>query len=248
MEKNTEEKEEFSCSDEISSLLKLAALGAFVWGVSRCFSSSSNEKMMRAPGRPNEYIRRDDFVSNPKDYFSELRKKLFIKHWNPLMILELNDLGLSFYIHKLLLLLLKLSTIHRYVEQKHSCIRCLDQFENIETYRACHQAKFSFPANIRHWILQSLGVKWRNYKTSLKERATRNIKNVKKKKQMCPHEMSQAHACEMLAEERLMLEDRNLEANEKVFKAIIRLEHPWRVRTQGFGISHMIVFCDEVCN
>ncbi|KAI0496295.1 hypothetical protein KFK09_022609 [Dendrobium nobile] len=30
------------------------------------------------------------------------------------------------------------------------------------------EAKFEFPANIKHWILQSLGSKWRNYKTNLK--------------------------------------------------------------------------------
>ncbi|KAH0435575.1 hypothetical protein IEQ34_026582 [Dendrobium chrysotoxum] len=30
------------------------------------------------------------------------------------------------------------------------------------------ESKFEFPGQIRHWILQSLGVKWRNYKTTLK--------------------------------------------------------------------------------
>ncbi|KAH0464299.1 hypothetical protein IEQ34_007085 [Dendrobium chrysotoxum] len=30
------------------------------------------------------------------------------------------------------------------------------------------KSKFEFPGHIRHWILQSLGVKWRNYKTTLK--------------------------------------------------------------------------------
>ncbi|KAL0921140.1 hypothetical protein M5K25_008184 [Dendrobium thyrsiflorum] len=30
------------------------------------------------------------------------------------------------------------------------------------------EAKFAFPGHIRHWILQSLGVKWRNHKTNLK--------------------------------------------------------------------------------
>ncbi|PKU82621.1 hypothetical protein MA16_Dca022789 [Dendrobium catenatum] len=29
------------------------------------------------------------------------------------------------------------------------------------------EAKFDFPANIKHWMQQSIGVKWRNYKTSL---------------------------------------------------------------------------------
>ncbi|KAH0468084.1 hypothetical protein IEQ34_003117 [Dendrobium chrysotoxum] len=30
------------------------------------------------------------------------------------------------------------------------------------------ESKFEFTGHIRHWILQSLGVKWHNYKTSLK--------------------------------------------------------------------------------
>ncbi|XP_028547832.1 uncharacterized protein LOC114578631 [Dendrobium catenatum] len=30
------------------------------------------------------------------------------------------------------------------------------------------ESKFEFTGHIRHWILQSLGVKWRNYKTTLK--------------------------------------------------------------------------------
>ncbi|PKU82387.1 hypothetical protein MA16_Dca005392 [Dendrobium catenatum] len=30
------------------------------------------------------------------------------------------------------------------------------------------KSKFAFPGHIRHWILQSLGVKWRNHKTNLK--------------------------------------------------------------------------------
>ncbi|KAH0458424.1 hypothetical protein IEQ34_013739 [Dendrobium chrysotoxum] len=41
----------------------------------------------------------------------------------------------------------------------------------------------------------------------------------------------------MLAEEGLMPEDGNFEANEKVFKTIMGPEHPGRVRTQGFGIT-----------
>ncbi|PKU85556.1 hypothetical protein MA16_Dca003296 [Dendrobium catenatum] len=31
------------------------------------------------------------------------------------------------------------------------------------------ESKFAFPRHIRHWILQSLGVKWRNHKTNLKD-------------------------------------------------------------------------------
>ncbi|KAI0513557.1 hypothetical protein KFK09_009582 [Dendrobium nobile] len=45
------------------------------------------------------------------------------------------------------------------------------------------------------------------------------------------------HACEMLAEEGLTLEDGNFEANEKVFKIIMGPEHPGRVRTQSFGVT-----------
>ncbi|PKU69923.1 hypothetical protein MA16_Dca017195 [Dendrobium catenatum] len=61
-----------------------AAAGALIWGFSRYFSSSSNDEgedeeekpeMMRAPGRPNEYIRRDDFANNPQQYFSKLHKE-----------------------------------------------------------------------------------------------------------------------------------------------------------------------------
>ncbi|KAI0488352.1 hypothetical protein KFK09_028181 [Dendrobium nobile] len=45
------------------------------------------------------------------------------------------------------------------------------------------------------------------------------------------------HACEMLGEEGLTLEDGNFEANEKVFKIIMGPEHPGRVRTQGFRVT-----------
>ncbi|KAI0525196.1 hypothetical protein KFK09_004588 [Dendrobium nobile] len=57
-----------------------AAAGAFLWAAYRYFSFSSNDegekhKMMRAPGRPYEHIRRDNFVNNPQQYFSKLRKE-----------------------------------------------------------------------------------------------------------------------------------------------------------------------------
>ncbi|KAH0458739.1 hypothetical protein IEQ34_011553 [Dendrobium chrysotoxum] len=42
-------------------------------------------------------------------------------------------------------------------------------------------------------------------------------------------------ACDMHVEEGLKLEDENLKTNERVFKAIMKLEHFGRVQTQGFG-------------
>ncbi|XP_028551289.1 uncharacterized protein LOC110102589 isoform X2 [Dendrobium catenatum] len=43
------------------------------------------------------------------------------------------------------------------------------------------ESKFEFHASIRHWILQSIGVKWRNYKASLKSEHwdSRPIKEIK---------------------------------------------------------------------
>ncbi|KAL0912889.1 hypothetical protein M5K25_016303 [Dendrobium thyrsiflorum] len=96
-------------------------------------------------------------------------------------------------------------------------------------------AKFEFPVNIKYWILQSLGVKWRNYKSSLKaahwdsrpiqeimedvprgvdpvqwcqlERAARNVENAKK--QTCPHMMGRVSSVrrqeEMSTRDRLLL-------------------------------------------
>ncbi|KAH0461398.1 hypothetical protein IEQ34_008973 [Dendrobium chrysotoxum] len=142
------------------------------------------------------------------------------------------------------------------------------------------EAKFEFPTNIKHWILQSLGVKWCNFKTSLKaehwdsrpveeimeavpagvdsvqwyqliskwsqpqDKSVQDrlllwkINRTRKDGSWSSEEARQkwAHASEMLAEEGLMPEDGNFEANEKVFKAIMGSEHPGRVRTQGFGV------------
>ncbi|KAH0468131.1 hypothetical protein IEQ34_003164 [Dendrobium chrysotoxum] len=63
-----------------AAVAAVAAAGALIWGVSRYFSSSSNDEgekpeMMRAPGRPNEYICRDNFVNNPQQYFSKLHEE-----------------------------------------------------------------------------------------------------------------------------------------------------------------------------
>ncbi|KAH0449364.1 hypothetical protein IEQ34_020056 [Dendrobium chrysotoxum] len=50
-------------------------------------------------------------------------------------------------------------------------------------------------------------------------------------------EEEKAHACKMLAKEGLTPEDGNLEANERVFKAIMGPEYPGRVRIQEFGVT-----------
>lgn len=60
-----------------SAVAGLAVLG---WGLSGLLSGSSeegdgNEKMMKAPGRPGETIRRADFEPNARQYFRHLRNK-----------------------------------------------------------------------------------------------------------------------------------------------------------------------------
>ncbi|KAG0458441.1 hypothetical protein HPP92_023598 [Vanilla planifolia] len=58
------------------------AAGLLLWGASLLFSpsssssssSSSKPKMMKAPGRKGQYIQREPFVKNPKDYFRQLRE------------------------------------------------------------------------------------------------------------------------------------------------------------------------------
>ncbi|KAL0926087.1 hypothetical protein M5K25_004473 [Dendrobium thyrsiflorum] len=79
-----EPKEDQKLKTAGTAVAAAAAAGALIWGVSRYFSSSSNDeglneeekhKMMSAPGRPNEYIRRDNFVNNPQQYFSKLHKE-----------------------------------------------------------------------------------------------------------------------------------------------------------------------------
>ncbi|KAI0488583.1 hypothetical protein KFK09_028421 [Dendrobium nobile] len=44
-------------------------------------------------------------------------------------------------------------------------------------------------------------------------------------------------ACELLPKDGLTPEDGNAEANERVFSMVMELEHPGRVRTQGFGVT-----------
>ncbi|KAK1268304.1 hypothetical protein QJS04_geneDACA005297 [Acorus gramineus] len=62
-----------------------------LWGASRLVSGlcggvldgtetlakEKNKKMMKAPGRDNYYIARDDFESDPKEYFSDTRNKKY---------------------------------------------------------------------------------------------------------------------------------------------------------------------------
>ncbi|KAK1291317.1 hypothetical protein QJS10_CPB17g02099 [Acorus calamus] len=61
-----------------------------LWGASRLVSglsggvldgtetlANNKKKMMTAPGRDNCYIARDDFESDPKEYFSDTRKKKY---------------------------------------------------------------------------------------------------------------------------------------------------------------------------
>ncbi|KAK1315856.1 hypothetical protein QJS10_CPA05g01059 [Acorus calamus] len=38
---------------------------------------AKKKKMMKAPGRDYYYIARDDFESDPKEYFSDTRKKKY---------------------------------------------------------------------------------------------------------------------------------------------------------------------------
>ncbi|KAH0449452.1 hypothetical protein IEQ34_020144 [Dendrobium chrysotoxum] len=114
------------------------------------------------------------------------------------------------------------------------------------------ESKFEFPGHIRHWILQSLGVKWRNYKTTLKAEHwdSRPIEEILEtvpagvdQTQWCqlvnqwskPEDQTQT--CKLLTEEGLTPEDDNIEANKRVFAIVMGPEHSGRVRTQGFGVT-----------
>ncbi|KAH0460663.1 hypothetical protein IEQ34_011326 [Dendrobium chrysotoxum] len=119
------------------------------------------------------------------------------------------------------------------------------------------ESKFEFPGHIRHWILQSLGVKWRNYKTTLKAEhwdsrpieeiletvpagvdQTKELQKIllmRRNKLVLTQWVTQA--CKLLAEEGLTPKDDNIEANERVFAIVMGPEHSGRVRTQGFGVT-----------
>ncbi|KAI0492078.1 hypothetical protein KFK09_026343 [Dendrobium nobile] len=114
------------------------------------------------------------------------------------------------------------------------------------------ESKFEFPGHIRHWILQSLGVKWRNHKTTLKAEHwdSRPIEEILEtvpagvdQLQWCQlvnkwsKPEDQAQACNLLAQEGLTPEEGNIEANERVFAIVMGPEHSGRVRTQGFGVT-----------
>ncbi|KAI0501991.1 hypothetical protein KFK09_016936 [Dendrobium nobile] len=114
------------------------------------------------------------------------------------------------------------------------------------------ESKFEFPGHIRHWILQSLGVKWRNHKTTLKAEHwdSRPIQEILEtvpagvdQLQWCQlvnkwsKPEDQAQACNLLAQEGLTPEEGNIEANERVFAIVMGPEHSGRVRTQGFGVT-----------
>ncbi|KAL0906705.1 hypothetical protein M5K25_025220 [Dendrobium thyrsiflorum] len=95
----------------------------------------------------------------------------------------------------------------------------------------------------RHWILQSIGVKWRNYKASLKSEHC-DSRPIKEIKEAVPAGVDPTQWCQLVNQwaqpedqEGLTPEDGNLEANERVFKAVMGPEHPGRVRTQGFGVT-----------
>ncbi|KAI0522691.1 hypothetical protein KFK09_005076 [Dendrobium nobile] len=124
--------------------------------------------------------------------------------------------------------------------------------KGMEPFKKKMLAEVEFPGHIRHWILQSLGVKWRNYKTTLKAEHwdSRPIEEILEavpagvdQMQWCqlvnkwskPEDQTQA--CNLLAEEGLTPEEGNIEANERVFAIVMGPEHSGRVRTQGFGVT-----------
>ena len=61
----------------VAGLVAVVALGisTLVASESAENSSASNKKKMRAPGKPETYIDRDDFENNPSGYFRDLRNK-----------------------------------------------------------------------------------------------------------------------------------------------------------------------------
>ncbi|KAH0449928.1 hypothetical protein IEQ34_020620 [Dendrobium chrysotoxum] len=77
------------------------------------------------------------------------------------------------------------------------------------------ESKFEFPGHIRHWILQSLGVKWRNYKTTLKAE----------------------HWDRKGFEKFCQCEETNLSSHNGLCEFSSKTEGNGRVRTQGFGVT-----------
>ena len=85
--KNSPERSSQMEEDEASkTAAKVAGVVAGIamvgWGISSLVSwatsseiSTEDRKKMKPPGKKDEYIYRDDFEKNPKEYFRGLRKK-----------------------------------------------------------------------------------------------------------------------------------------------------------------------------
>ena len=74
---NQEEQErKQKSSTVVGAVSTIAAVGAAAWGISRMLSDNTDTKMMKAPGKPTEMIKRDAFEANPKEYFANLRGKV----------------------------------------------------------------------------------------------------------------------------------------------------------------------------
>ncbi|PKU79227.1 uncharacterized protein LOC110105475 [Dendrobium catenatum] len=108
-------------------------------------------------------------------------------------------------------------------------------------------SKFEFPVHMRHWILQSLDLKWSNHKMTLKskywdnrpiEKIMESVPDGVDAAQWCQLVVQwseleeQIQPCELCAEEGFTPED-NVEANETVFNMVRGSEHHGRVRPQG---------------
>ncbi|KAK6794198.1 hypothetical protein RDI58_007651 [Solanum bulbocastanum] len=85
--KNSEEKKSGENIEQLNmsrlsseeEVIKKIAIGAGIvllgWGLCKLINNggSNNKKMMKAPGRNDSYIYRDEFESNPSEYFRRLR-------------------------------------------------------------------------------------------------------------------------------------------------------------------------------
>ncbi|KAH0461250.1 hypothetical protein IEQ34_008825 [Dendrobium chrysotoxum] len=145
------------------------------------------------------------------------------------------------------------ATLYSLLPSSKNCIRRL----LVEGFDAEAKSKFEFSGHIRHWIFQSLGVKWRNYKITLKaehwdsipiEEILETVPTGVDQMQWCqlvnqwskPEDQTQA--CNLLAKEGLTPEDENIKANERVFTIVMGPEHSGQVHTQGFSVKQTIYF------
>lgn len=83
--KNSEERKSYGenieqlnigrLSSEEEVIKKVAIVALLGWGLCKFINNggSNNKKMMKAPGQSNCYIYRDEFESNPSEYFRRLR-------------------------------------------------------------------------------------------------------------------------------------------------------------------------------